>query len=179
MTFLQHFNDHARRIHLVDKRKSVLMRFLSGCLAATNFLGLSAIRDFLGAYVTTLRSTIYASPSWTFDDTATPVQVHELTHVLQWSLLYALRYLFSAQWRCYYESEAVQATMMCFPQRRTEAFATAAAAHLVPYGVKYAVAMKIMAQRLLEAVDNKPQATAFVVYKQYMAWYSSEMKKPS
>lgn len=85
---------------IVDKNKSVLMRFIAWFL---NTFGIMTRERFM-KYTTTIRLTIYAPKA-----KCEPVTLkHELVHVRQWFAhpFYPLRYLLSSRSRARWEVEA-------------------------------------------------------------------------
>jgi len=171
MTFLEYFSESVRHIYLVERSESRLMRLCNLGLRITNRLGWSSIKNFMTAYCTTIARTIYAHPRWPRDMQPRPLMVHELTHVLQWSLLYALRYLLSKRWRLRYESEAIQTEMLCFDYCRTTDYIRARAEDLVDYGLGKEEASSHLVLLLLHAQKrDELEPNARKVWEAYRAW---------
>jgi hypothetical protein len=171
MSFLIYFSTTIRRIHLVDKKTSWLMRATNLGLLITNKLGWTNIPNFLTDWTTTLRHSIYSSPRWTWDMAPSPILVHELTHVLQWNFLYVLRYLLSPTWRCRYEAEAIQAEMLCFESCRTPSAVREATLNLVHYGINLDEATDMLLQRLLNVrARDRLEPSAQRVWEAFYAW---------
>lgn len=193
MAFLRYFNENVMRIRLVDKDDSWFMKTIAFFLTITNALGITNIKDdpnthrdesFMGGYGTTigisffglfwiLRPTIYDNPGWNWKMSPTPHIVHELTHTIQpRGVWMAIRYLFSERWRMFYESEAVQAEMLCFPERvRDENWMRRRVAQFRGYGIKNEIMIRqTLEQRLEEAESGSPRASANAVFNAYGSW---------
>jgi hypothetical protein len=117
-TFLQQYRElSGKNVKLVDKEKSLLMKFINLCIRIGNFLGLCDITHFLQDYTTTIGHTIYTQPAdikkWE-EGGVDQLLIHELTHVEQWCFKMPLEYIFSKNGRAYYESECVLAELLCF-----------------------------------------------------------------
>lgn len=170
MSFLQYFHKNVTKIKLVEKKKSSFMRFLNFCLTITNTLKITNIVDFLGAYGTTIGHTVYESPVWKWEREPLPHMVHELTHVLEWSLWYALEFLFSSRRRAYYESVCIQSEWMIFPQHMTAYNIENRARKLVGYGIDHHTALRILRERANEINNGNPRKESRRMKEVYEAW---------
>lgn len=110
-SFLRFFSHEVTKVKVAKKSTSSFMRAIAGFVP----LGSGISRDsFLQDYTTTIGDTIY-SDTITMDSRPTRLIVHELVHVLQFKRSdFALTYLFRPDKRAYYETEAVQAEVLCF-----------------------------------------------------------------
>jgi hypothetical protein len=170
MDFLPYFNTNVSRIKLVDKQKSLFMKVINVCLMITNALRITDIQGFLTNYGTTIGHTIYDCPEWTWTGSASAYRFHELTHVMQWSLLYALRYLLSAKWRAYYESVCIQTEWAMFPKSMNTENIKIRARKLTGYGIKYSVALAILNDRVKELELGIPQLEVKKMKAEYEEW---------
>lgn len=193
MTFLQYFNEHTQQIRLVDKNDSWLMKTAAFFLTITNALHITNIKDdpsterdesFMGGYGTTigisffglfwiLRPTIYDNPGWNWHMGPTPFVVHELTHTIQpRGLWMAVKYLLSSRWRMFYESEAIQAEVLCFPDvLRNDTWMRRRISQFNGYGIDDDVMIRqMLEQRIEEAEAGNPRASAKLVHETYLAW---------
>jgi len=182
MKFLRYFNKNVTKIRLVDKDDSWFMKAINFFLMVGNALHLCNIKDdpdtsrdesFMGGYGTTIGTTVYDNPGWNWDMSVTPHIVHELTHAVQsHGIWMALRYVFNEKWRMFYESEAVQAEILCFPNcPRNEQWVQRRVQQFMGYGIKdeHMVRRTLLA-RLNEVVDETPRASANVVFKAFEDW---------
>ena len=170
MEFIGYYSER-RPISLEDKRRSWLMKLVNWVLVVTTKMGVTNIKDFMGGYVTTIGRRIYASPPWTLKTGTKPIVVHELTHIEQWGLWYALTYIFSSKLRMRAESACVQAEMMCFPERFPGGIEVSQKArHFVPYGVSYEEAFLQLKERWEEARLGRPKPAARKVYELFSQW---------
>lgn len=179
MTFLEYAHQHLVPIKLVDKRKSWLMRVVNFFLTIGNALRITNIRDnphterdesFMGGYGTTIGHGIYYSPAWPWDMEPCSFMVHELTHAEQASFKQAVRYVFSARWRMFYEGECVQAEILCFPGRRSEIWFARRVAQFVKYGIKEKIVREELTKCIEELKRGEPRASASHVASLYARW---------
>lgn len=177
MEYLEYYHKERRNVRLVDKRRSLLMRAVNVILVIAAKMKLASIGDFMGGYVTTIGRSIYSSPAWTWGTKVQPIVVHELTHVEQWSFMYALKYIFSSKFRMVAESICVQAEMLCYPDRFTNYEALESRAiHFVPYGINYMQALNILRVRAEEVSRGEPQPAAKRVHEVFRAWKTDRHK---
>lgn len=170
MDFLPYFHKNVARIRLVDKQRSWLMRTINICLLITNTLKITNIQKFLTNYGTTIGHTIYDSPAWTWSSPMTPHMFHELTHIMQWSFLYAIRYLISARWRAHYESVCIQTEWAMFPKLMSAESVMARAQQLTGYGIKYSTALATLNNRAKELELGIPQKEVRKMKAEYEEW---------
>lgn len=168
--FLEYFDSEVQKIRLVNKTDSVFMRLVNFGLMITNSLRITDIKNFLTEYGTTIGHTIYDHPKWEWDGPFTPHKAHELTHVLEWGFVYALRYLFSAKWRAYYESVCIQTEWMIFPRTRTPEKKAIRATNLVGYGISLKTAFDMLRDRGKEIDEGAPRKEAMMMKKAYEDW---------
>jgi len=181
-SFLTYFSRTTCKIRLVDKDNSWFMKLIAFCLTILNALKITNIKDdpdterdesFMGGYGTTIGTTIYDHPGWDWGMEPSPFMVHELAHAVQsHGPLMALRYVFNPNWRMFYESEAVQAEILCFPERaRHEKWMKRRIDQFKKYGVSSAVLiLQTLEKRIEEAEQGNPRTSAQVVWQAYSAW---------
>lgn len=180
MTFLEYFDKNVTKIKLIDKKRSPLMKTINGLITVGNKLGISDIADdpktdhdesFMGGYGTTIGKKIYESPAWTWDKEPSTHVLHELTHVLQYSTIMALRYVFSSQWRMYYESECVQAEIMFAPEiNRDERWMARQVLQFRGYGCNEGMIRRMILDRMEEVTKGEPREDPARVYGAYLKW---------
>lgn len=179
--FLVFFNRTTAKVRLVDKKKSWFMKLINFFITIGNALHICNIKDdptterdesFMGGYGTTIGHTIYDHPGWEWDREASPFVVHELTHVVQdYGLWMRWRYVFDPHWRMFYESEAVQAEILCFPDRvRNERWMKRRISQFRGYGINATTVLQALERRIEEAAEGNPRASAKVVHEAYLAW---------
>lgn len=186
MSFLEYFNQHVISIKLVDKDDSWFMKTIAVLLAVGNFLRITNIRDnphternesFMGGYGTTIGHTVYDNPGWAWDLAPNTHVVHELCHVVQASILQGLRYVFSSRWRMFYESECVQAEILCFPGRRSELWFERRVRQFVKYGIKEKIVRKNLTKRIEEIEQAEPRASSARVADAYAMWQNAHAER--
>lgn len=172
MPFPRYFDKYVTSVKIVQKSKSWFMRLLASCLWVLNQLKVTAIKDFMGGYITTIGNTIYGSGNWSMSMTTTTTLMHELTHVCEGKLdpLYSVKYLFSANRRAFYESVCIQTEMLYDRDLRSANYATKRARFLVAYGVPFKTALEECIKRLDEVKTGRPQLAASMVFDAYNAW---------
>jgi len=170
MDFLPYFHKNVARIKLVDKQRSWFMKAINTCLTITNALKITNIQRFLTNYGTTIGHTIYDSPAWTWSSPMTPHMFHELTHVMQWSFKYAMRYLLNSKWRAHYESVCIQTEWAMFPKLVNAESIVARAQNLAGYGIKYSTALVMLNNRAKELELGILQKEARKMRAEYEAW---------
>jgi hypothetical protein len=182
MSFLRWFSQNVTKIKLVDKDDSWFMKAINFFITLGNLLHICSIKDdpntdrdesFMGGYGTTIGTTVYDNPGWNWDMKPTPHIVHELTHAVQsHGVWMALRYVFDVKWRMFYESEAVQAEILCFPDRsRDERWMARRVKQFQGYGVSdESLIRRTLQARLNEAAEGNPRASARVVFEAYTTW---------
>ncbi len=174
MNFLPYFHKNVAKIKLVDKQRSWFMRTINIFLKITNALKITNIQKFLTDYGTTIGHTIYDCPAWTWNSHMTPHMFHELTHVMQWNLLYAVRYLINAKWRAHYESVCIQAEWAMFPKLMNAENVVARAHQLTGYGIKYSTALVMLNNRSKELELGIPQKEVKKMKTEYEEWKYEE-----
>lgn len=175
MTFTEYIDENITRVRLKKKSTSWFMRFLGGCLGLLKKLGMSvpSRKEFMRDYVTTIGKTIYYGEKWPPEAEPTPLEVHELCHVLQFrSFWMPIRYLLSPTWRAYYETSCVQAEAICFPEaERGEAWFDNRVKQFVGYGIRESLVTHALLSRLrgIDSKDIDPNAhkiyVALALYK--------------
>ena len=179
MTFLEYFDKNVMHIRLVDKDDSWFMKLIAGLLAIGNFLHITNIKDdptterdesFMGGYGTTIGNGVYDNPGWSWDKEPTTHVVHELCHAVQSSIKMGLRYVFSTEWRMFYESECVQCEILCFPGQRSDAWFERRVRQFVKYGVEESVVRRELSKRLEELDRAEPRASAARVADALTFW---------
>jgi hypothetical protein len=163
-SFPQYFNDHISRVNIVPKSSSSFMKQLGGLLHIATTFGITNIskEQFLTQYTTTIGSTIY-SDELTMESAPSSLLIHELCHVLQFTYRQMpFEYIVSVYSRAYYESEATQATMVCFPhdfygslEKWDEEFVSRRVEHLIKYGIPRRVANLAIRDRIIEVQHGK------------------------
>ena len=180
MTFLEYFNKNVKKIKLVDKKKSWFMRTINFFITIGNFLHLSNIKDFLGSYGTTIGRTIYDSPGWSWNKEPSPYVLHELTHVVQFNTLMALRYIFSPKWRMYYESECVQAEILLDPvTAQRDDWMDRRIRQFKGYGCKEEDIKKTIYHRTNEIRTHSVRNNPKIVFDAYLKWKRENAKRQS
>lgn len=171
MHFLEYFNRNVAKIKLVDKKDSALMKTIDVLLKAGNALRITDIDAFMTGYGTTIGNTIYESPGWEWDAEPTPHVLHELTHVVQFSPLVAVRYVFSPKWRMYYESECVQTEMLLDPRRaHGPLWFEQKVDQFQKYGCNSKQIRSILRRRVLEVLSGNPLPNPKKVHDAYKGW---------
>ena len=160
MTFLEYFNKNVHKVKLVDKRKSRFMRAIAWALSV---LGIMGRDEFLDNFTTTIGSRIYTQKHLDWDNPS-PLMFHELTHVLQFSFLMAVRYLLSSKWRMRYESEAVQSVVLCTDLKPTTAWMDRMVRQFTKYRIDETTIRNEIVDRISEARRNLPLENARRVY---------------
>ncbi len=117
---------------------------------------ITSIGDFINTFDTTLASNIYSAPAWENDRVAKRHELHELTHVMQWSIAYAIGYVVSQRRRAYYETLAWQASVLPFmPKADWADDGISFANGLVRYGIEKDIALQEINDRLTEISSGK------------------------
>lgn len=159
------YHKKRKKLKLKDKSKSRFMRFVNFFIVLGNKIGLTSMDNFLTNYVTTIGQTIYSTPPWPPYVNNGPVVIHELCHVEQWSVWYAIKYIFSRKYRMFVESVCCQAEMLCFPYLyANDAKLSKKARHFVSYGVSYEEALKQLKAREYEIEKGTPQPAANYIH---------------
>lgn len=156
-SFIKLFNQrHYAKVKIIPKQKSILMKLCNFCLTILNALGITSIKWFMTAYVTTIGSRIYYPNATLQSIEVSPVLVHELTHVLEhkYYTLYSLKYLLSARCRAYYESLCVQTELLCFPYRQKGFNVDLESKRFIPYGIPQDLMQEQLHKRFVE-LDHK------------------------
>lgn len=176
MRFIEYYHRNGRKIRLVDKEKSWFMKAINWFLMLAGKLKLASIQDFMTRYVTTIGRSIYASPTWTLEYEERPRTVHELCHVEQWGLWYAITYVVSKKARMLAESTCVQAEMMCFPEKYSNDIdkINNRAKHFVPYGIPYEMSVEYLLERQREVLAGKPLRAAARIAELWSTWKNAE-----
>ena len=175
MEYIEYYHKERQPVKLVDKGRSWLMKAVGFILFLAGKMKLASIDNFVGGYVTTIGRSIYASPPWTNQTRVSPIVVHELTHVEQWSFSYALGYIFSPKYRMNAEAICVQAEALCFPDRfADDKYIEQRALHFVPYGVNFIQAVNILRVRVEEAKRGVPQKAASTIFELFKEWQKKE-----
>lgn len=159
-TFVKYFSRSVAKVRVVPKEESWLMRAIGSLLA---FLTKLKIVDFpkakfMNDYTTTLWGTIY-SGHMTEDDPPSSLSCHELTHRLQFLVWYMpIMYLLSKEWRMYFESESVQAEILCFPDRkRDEEWMQGRVIQFGGYGIPEDIVRDHINTRMEEVEEDDPR----------------------
>ena len=172
-SFIKYFNDHVSRVRVVLKRSSLLMKTLSFFMQLGSKLGITKIdsKTFMNDYTTTIGSTIYCNET-TVDSEPNTLIVHELCHVLQFKNgCMPLHYIFSPKRRMYYESECVQAEILCYPgvergvqwmERRVNQFKS--------YGIKENIIREELNKRITEVKENRAKDRPRKVWRTLYLW---------
>lgn len=168
--FLVCFHNRMERIKLVEKTESVFMKMLDVGLSITNFLHITDIKKFLTSYGTTIGHTIYDHPKWEWNRECGTHVVHELTHVMEWGFSYIFRYLFSPQWRAYYESVCIQTEWLIFPETKTQEEIVRRAKKLESYGIGFGESLRMLNDRVKEIDDGEPKEEALWMKQFYDEW---------
>lgn len=175
MRFIKFYHTYGKKLRLVDKKKSWFMKTINWFLMLANKMNMASIQDFMTGYVTTIGRTIYASPAWTMEFPEKPVTVHELCHVEQWSLWYAITYVLSKKKRMLAESTCVQAAMMCFPEEYEVGIIDidkirCIAKNFVPYGIPLELCVSQLIARQQEVINGNPQRAAANIRALWLQW---------
>ena len=172
ISFRTYFNLHVRKVRIIVKSKSPLMKIIAGILWLSNKLGITNIQDFMGNYATTIHDRIYWPSSDPYMDDS-PRLFHELTHVLEWhyrGVKYDLEYIFSRSKRTYYETVCVQTNMLINPKLQSQAYVASCTNQFANYGIPKSMVRKELNNRLIEAVEKRPQAESSLVAAAYRDW---------
>lgn len=156
-SFIQYFNRCVTRVVVLPKTSSNFMLKLGDILNIASAFGITDINkaQFLSQYTTTIGDTIYSN-ILTVESAPSPLMIHELCHILQF--LYKkmpIQYVVSRQSRAYYESEAIQATMLAFPETFNSNYIDKRVLHLKAYGIPARVAELAIRDRIGEVERNK------------------------
>lgn len=180
MSFLEYFNKNVTKIRLVDKKKSWFMRLISFFITLGNKLSICNINDFITGYDTTIGRTIYAYPAWSWDQAPSSHILHELTHVAQFNLIMAIRYIFSSKWRMYYESECVQAELLFDPKAaQSSNWMNRRVKQFKGYGCKEGDIRSAIHHRMREIQTNSVKKNPRVVFDAYLKWKRENAKRQS
>lgn len=160
-SFPEYVNEHLVPIKIVPKRSSDFMVSLGRLLDWATKLGMTNItkEQFLTQYTTTIGDTIY-SDELTMQSAPSPLLIHEINHRLQFlNRRMPFEYVIYRESRAYYESESIQAAMVCFPDlprhELTLENAARQAEHLVRYGIPLQMAVAAVYDRILEIKRDK------------------------
>jgi len=159
-SFIKYFSRSVAKVKVVPKEESWLMQAIGSLLA---FLTKLKIVDFpkekfMKDYTTTLWGIIY-SGHMTEDDEPSSLSCHELTHRLQFLVWHMpIWYLLSKNFRMYYESESVQAEILCFPGRkRDEEWMMGRVVQFGGYGIPEHIVRAQINARMKEVEEGRPQ----------------------
>jgi len=176
MNFIEYFSQHVTKVKVVPKEQSSFMKMLGGFLTLGKKLKLTNIdkQSFMNDYTTTIGHTIYSN-DMTEDSDPSSLMTHEICHVLQFKVCgMSTAYLFSPKQRAFYESEAAQASLLCFPGTKTDdAWVERKVKWLMDYGCKETVARREILARLDELKRGEPLARPQVICQILIDWKAS------
>lgn len=173
MKFIPYFNANVAEVKIVPKDSSAFMKALGGFLDIGVKLKLTNIdkQSFMDDYTTTIGKTIYSN-ELTIGSRPSTLAVHELCHILQFrSAKMPMEYVCCPKRRAYYESESMQAELLCFPViTPNQSWISRRVAQLKDYGCTEAVARKEILARVVEVKNNQPRLRPAEVMNALLAW---------
>ena len=176
-SFLHYFNRTVSKVRVVRKTSSSFMQALAGFMdIAVAFRASNINRErFLTEFTTTIGDTIYSNRIL-MDSEPTPIIVHELCHVLQFKKSsMPWEFLFRPSRRMFYESECVEAEILCFPNlRRGNEWFERHVEQFKDYGIKESIVRRELQARLDEIQRGEFLARPLRVSLAYSAWQVQE-----
>jgi hypothetical protein len=174
MSFTQYFSENVKKIKVIKKENSLLMKLIAFFL---NLLTVIKIIDFpkkkfMTSYDTTLWSRIYVSGD--FEQTSLNHRLHELSHVIQFREFWMpIKYFFSRRWRARYEAQASQAYMALCPEKINDQFIQGQAMLLTSYGIPLDIATQELQTAKEEAISKYTSNEAMKVFLAFCRWKNS------